>query len=218
MALRFYQLKGAQAVDKTYQEKLKALEEENKSDAVTIAKLKEERDQAKAGAEKAAAELAKNQPGQGSEMYQQAVRLYLDGKIDTAIALLDDDKLRRSAEQAEKALTDAIQGWRLKANLFTLKFRFEEAEKAYETALHYINRGTNPRLWAETEVDVGITHHELGIRVEAKAGHEHLAAAITAYRSALEVRTREQLPQFWAMTQNNLGAALSDQAVSAYWN
>jgi hypothetical protein len=53
-------------------------------------------------------------------MYQEAVRLYLDGKIDAAIALLDDDKLRRSAEQAGKALTDAIQGWRLKASLFTL--------------------------------------------------------------------------------------------------
>ena len=110
MALRFYQLKGAEAVEITYQQKLKALEDENKSDAATIAKLQEERDQAKAGAEKAAAELAKNQPGQGSEMYQEAVRLYLDGKIDAAIALLDDDKLRRSAEQAEKALTDAIQG------------------------------------------------------------------------------------------------------------
>ena len=90
-------------------------------------------------------------------MYQEAVRLYLDGKIDAAIALLDDDKLRRSAEQAEKTLTDAIQGWWLKASLFTLKLQFEEAEKAYETALHYINRETNPRLWAETEVDVGIT-------------------------------------------------------------
>ena len=77
-------------------------------------------------------------------LYQEAVRLYLDGKIDAAIALLADDKLRRSAEQAEKTLTDAIQGWRLKASLFTLKFRFEEAEKAYETALHYINRETNP--------------------------------------------------------------------------
>ena len=212
MALRFYQLKGAEAVEITYQQKLKALEEENKSDAATIAKLKEERDQAKAGGEKAAAELAKNQPGQGSEMYQEAVRLYLDGKIDAAIALLDDDKLRRSAEQAEKALTDAVQGWRLKASLFKLKFRFEEAEKAYETALHHINRETNPRLWAETEVDVGITHDELGIRVEAKAGNEHLAAAITAYRSALEVYTREQLPQDWARTQNNLGNALWAQA------
>jgi hypothetical protein len=102
MALRFYQLKGAQAVEITYQQKLKALEEENKSDAATIAKLQLERDQAKAGAEKAAAELAKNQSGQGSEMYQEAVRLYLDGKIDAAIALLDDDKLRRSAETPSK--------------------------------------------------------------------------------------------------------------------
>src|SRR6516162_4966370 len=178
MARRFYQLKGVEAIEATYQQKLKALEEENKSDATTIAKLQEERDQAKASAEKAAAELAKNQPGQGSELYQEAQRLFLAGKIEAAIALLDDDKLRQSAEQAEKAaeqaqktLNDAIKGWRLKANLFTLKFRFEEAEKAYETALGYINRESNPQLWAETEVDLGITHDELGIRVEGKAGN-----------------------------------------------
>jgi hypothetical protein len=48
MALRFYQLKGAEAVEITYQQKLKALEDENKSDAAAIAKLQEERDQAKA--------------------------------------------------------------------------------------------------------------------------------------------------------------------------
>src|SRR6516164_6169452 len=212
MARRFYQLKGVEAIEATYQQKLKALEEENKSDATTIAKLQEERDQAKASAEKAAAELAKNQPGQGSELYQEAQRLFLAGKIEAAIALLDDDKLRQSAEQAEKALTDAIQGWRLKANLFKLKFRFEEAEKVYETALRYINRETQAQLWAETEVDVGNTHDQLGIRVEGRAGNEHLAAAITAYRSALEVYTHQQLPQKWAMTQNNLAIALRHQA------
>jgi tetratricopeptide (TPR) repeat protein len=210
MARRFYQLKGDKAAEDTYQQKLKALEEEN---AVAIARLQEERDQAKASAEKAAVELAKNQPGQGSEMYQEAQRLFLAGNIEAALVLLDDDKLRQAAEQAQKALTDAIQGWRLKANLFELKFRFEEAEKAYETALGYINRESNPQLWAETELDLGITHYELGIRVEAKAGNEHLAAAVIAYRSALEVYTREQLPQAWAGTQNNLGTALSNQAV-----
>src|SRR6516165_2926983 len=36
--------------------------------------------------------------------------------------------------------------------------------------------------------------------------------AVSAYRSALEVRTREQLPQHWATTQNNLGIALRDEA------
>src|SRR6516225_3659854 len=163
MARRFYQLKGDKAAEDTYQQKLKALQEEN---TVAIAKLQEERDQAKASAEKAAAELSKNQPGQGSEMYQEAQRLFLDGKIEAALALLDDAKLRQAAEQAENALTDAIQGWRLKANLFKLKFRFEEAEKAYEAALRYINRETQAQLWAETEVDLGVTHDELGIRVE----------------------------------------------------
>src|SRR6516162_2885024 len=212
MARLFYRLKGDKAAEDTYQQKVKALEEENKSDAATIAKLQEERDQAKAGAEKAAAELAKNQPGQGSETYQEAQRLFLAGKIEAAIALLDDDKLRQAAEQAQKALTEAIQGWRLKASLFKLKFRFEEAEKAYETALGYVNRESNPQLWAQTEVDVGITHYELGIRVEGKAGNEHLVAAVIAYRSALEVYTREQLPRRWAATQNNLGNALSNQA------
>src|SRR5215472_17565660 len=129
------------------------------------------------------------------------------------MALLDDEKLRRSAEQAEKALTDAIRGWRLKANLFTLKFRFDEAEKAYETALRYINRETQAQLWAETEVDVGITHDKLGIRVEGKAGNEHLAAAISAYQSALEIYTHQQLPKEWAMTQNNLGNSLWQQGL-----
>lgn len=47
--------------------------------------------------------------------------------------------------------------------------------------------------------------------MEGKAGNEHLIAAITAYRSALEVYAREQLPQQWAMTQHNLGNALRDQ-------
>jgi tetratricopeptide (TPR) repeat protein len=40
-----------------------------------------------------------------------------------------------------------------------------------------------------------------------------LAEAVAAYRQALEVYTREQLPQQWATTQNNLGNALAEQGV-----
>ena len=40
-----------------------------------------------------------------------------------------------------------------------------------------------------------------------------MAQAVAAYRSALEVRTREQLPQDWAATQNNLGLTLQEQAI-----
>jgi hypothetical protein len=42
-----------------------------------------------------------------------------------------------------------------------------------------------------------------------------LGEAVAAYRSALEVRTREALPQDRATTQNNLGAALRGQAFRA---
>ena len=38
-----------------------------------------------------------------------------------------------------------------------------------------------------------------------------LGEAVAAFRAALEVRTREELAQQWAMTQNNLGDALREQ-------
>jgi hypothetical protein len=58
---------------------------------------------------------------------------------------------------------------------------------------------------------VGGTHAELGIRGEGKAANEHLTDAITAYRKALEVYTRERLPQVWAAVQTNLGNAIHAQ-------
>ena len=50
-----------------------------------------------------------------------------------------------------------------------------------------------------------------GVRTGGEGGTQLLAEAVTAYRQALEVRTRETLPQQWATTQNNLGNALGDQ-------
>jgi tetratricopeptide (TPR) repeat protein len=40
-----------------------------------------------------------------------------------------------------------------------------------------------------------------------------LAQAVQAYQKALQVYTKEQLPQQWAMTQNNLGSALQEQGI-----
>ena len=86
--------------------------------------------------------MAKNQPGQSSELYQQAKRLFLDGKIEEAIKLLDDEKLRQSVaqakeaiEQQKKVIEDAVQDWLLKAQLLTVQFRFDDAEKAYLEAI-----------------------------------------------------------------------------------
>ncbi len=142
MARRFYRLKSFEAIETTYQEKLKAAKDAHQADTAALAKLQQERDQARATAEKAAEELAKNQPDQGSELYQQAERLFLDGKIEEALNVLNDEKLRRLATQAqkrkaeaEKDFADAIQAWLLKAHLLAVQFRFDDAERAYFQAI-----------------------------------------------------------------------------------
>ena len=40
-----------------------------------------------------------------------------------------------------------------------------------------------------------------------------LTQAVTAYLSALEVFTREEIPQVWALLQSNLGIALRERGV-----
>ena len=59
----------------------------------------------------------------------------------------------------------------------------------------------------------GCRRFALGARRPAVA--QLLAEAVTAFRAALEVQTRQELPQDWAMTQYNLGAALSAQAAQS---
>ena len=139
MARRFYRLKSVEAVDETYKRKL---EEAQNASAAELAKLRQKRDQAKEAAEKVAEGLAKQKPSAGSEVYRTAMRLFLDGKVDQALDTLSDEKLRelsRAAKQrkaeAEKATEEAIQNWLLKAQLFTVQFRFVDAEKAYQEAI-----------------------------------------------------------------------------------
>jgi tetratricopeptide (TPR) repeat protein len=63
---------------------------------------------------------------------------------------------------------------------------------------------------------------------ERESGTARLEEAVVAYRDALKEQTRERVPLDWAMTQNNLGLALStlgaresgtarlEEAVAAY--
>ena len=57
----------------------------------------------------------------------------------------------------------------------------------------------------------GLVLGEQGKHTGGEAGTRLLAEAVQAYREALTVQTKEQLPQDWAATQNNLGRVLCDQ-------
>ena len=61
-----------------------------------------------------------------------------------------------------------------------------------------------------TQNNLGIVLVDLGERASGEQGAQYLEQSVAAYRAALEVYTREQLPQDWAMTQNNLGNVLMD--------
>jgi tetratricopeptide (TPR) repeat protein len=61
--------------------------------------------------------------------------------------------------------------------------------------------------------NLGAALQELGIRRGGKEGAALLAQAVQAHRNALEIRTKQDLPQQWAETQNNLGAALQELGI-----
>ena len=62
-----------------------------------------------------------------------------------------------------------------------------------------------PLDWATTQNNLGTALATLG---ERESGTARLEEAVTAYRDALQERTRERVPLDWATTQNNLGNAL----------
>jgi tetratricopeptide (TPR) repeat protein len=76
-----------------------------------------------------------------------------------------------------------------------------------------------------TQTNLGTALMRLG---ERESGTARLEEAVTAYRAALEERTRERVPLQWGTTQNSLGTALArlgeresgtarlEEAVAAY--
>ena len=60
-------------------------------------------------------------------------------------------------------------------------------------------------------MSLGNALREAGTRTSGADIQKFLDEAVAAYRDALTVYTKEQLPQDWAATQNNLGNVLGDQ-------
>jgi len=56
----------------------------------------------------------------------------------------------------------------------------------------------------------GTVLEDQGRRREDESGNRLLAQAVDAYRSALQVYTKEAFPQAWSMTEDNLGNILNE--------
>jgi tetratricopeptide (TPR) repeat protein len=201
-ARRFYRLKSFGAIRDNYQRKVKELELKHQETVVAMAKLREERDQAKAAADKAADELARLKRGETSELYAEAMSLFLNGKVEEALRVLDEDKLRHSAQvagqrkaEAEKALAEAIQGYILRARLLTIQFRFDEAQQTYKAAL-------------EVAPDSFDTHFAFAYFNHAL---NRYSEASSAYARSLDLARQSGRREEEALTLNNLGNLLNRQ-------
>jgi tetratricopeptide (TPR) repeat protein len=196
MARRFYRLKSFDAIEESYRKRLKELEDTQQASAEALSELQLERDQAKAAAEKASVQLAKIQPGQDTELYRRAKRLFEAGKIDEALKLLDDQRLRsalaeaqKRREEADKAIQEAVQAWLLKGQLLTTQLRFEEANQAYLQAIEAKPDGF------EANFAYGVFNQELNRFEKARA----------AYGRCLDWARKNANESELAKTLHNLG-------------
>ena len=68
-------------------------------------------------------------------LYQEAFSLFINGKLDEALAVLDDAKLDAKAQDVKKEQRQVAETFLLKAQLLQLTFAFEEAAKNFEKAI-----------------------------------------------------------------------------------
>ena len=201
-ARQFYRLKSMDAVEQTYQARIKQLEESHQQTAAAMAKLQEERDQAKAEAEKAAGEVARLKPGDTSDLYAAAMSYFLKGKVQDALKILDDEKLRKSIEaaqvakiEADKSIAKAMEGYLLKARLLSTQFQFADAEGVYESAI-------------QAAPDSFEAHFAFGFFSQ---NLNHFAIAGREYQRSLEISQRDGRQRNVASALNNLGNLDRDQ-------
>ncbi|MEP1013331.1 MAG: tetratricopeptide repeat protein, partial [Paracoccaceae bacterium] len=71
----------------------------------------------------------------------------------------------------------------------------------------------HPVAWAMTQNNLGAALGDQGNRTDGSKGADLLEQAVTAYRAALEVRTRTDHPVSWASTQENIATVLKDRAL-----
>jgi hypothetical protein len=130
--LQFYRLQSERVVDARYRKELAAADLEER------ARLLRKWDQTRVQADELARQLATRPAGSGGEDYQKAASLFLDGKINEALEILSEERLKRQAADAKKLQEDTLRRWLLRGHLLGVKSDFEGAGRAYgEVALFF---------------------------------------------------------------------------------
>jgi tetratricopeptide (TPR) repeat protein len=207
---------ASKAIQETY-EKLLAKKDK------TIAELTRQRDAALAQVPKLSATFADVDLARASELYKKAFAFYKHGKIDKAIAVLDDAKIDKAAREAREeeriareaeikarerklkareAIRKSADNFMLKAQLLVIQLQFKEAEKYFQKAID---------IDPENIGNIGTAAHYLYKQTQFEK-------SLRLYEKALSL-SRNEIER--AASLNNLGVLYSDtsrfkDAESAY--
>lgn len=202
MARRFYQLKSFEVVEETYQRRVKELEVTQPATATTVSKLQQERDQAKANAEKAADQGTRTGGSQGDDLLAQAVAAYRG-----ALEVYSREQRPQDWATIQYDLGIALHAEGLRTGGIQGAERLAQAVAAFRSALEVITREQLPQDRAATQNDLGAALKEQALRAGGAQATDLLAQAVAAYRRALEVYTPEGFPAYHARVEANLARA-----------
>jgi tetratricopeptide (TPR) repeat protein len=132
----------------------------------------------------------------GGEDYQKAAALFLEGRMDEALEILSEERLKQQEKDAKKQLEDAkkrqddtLHSWLLRGQLLAVKFDFDGASRAYGEAVKFVLDSFDA--WFA----YSLFHQEQVRFREAREGYEKALCLARASGKDEDV----------AMTLNNLG-------------
>ena len=169
-------------------------------------------------------------------LYQEAFALFMNGKVDEALAVLDDARLEAKKKELEHEREKLAETYLLKADLLQLKFDFKGAAKNIDEALSLAPTGSThfkaayfyqslnefkqaEKLYrralalAENAEQRATTLNNLAVLQkntnEFEAAERGYLEALGIYRELAETNPQAFLPNV-AMTLNNLAALQKD--------
>jgi hypothetical protein len=108
----------------------------------TISQLQQKLAQAENEVQSVSEALAAGTASENSERFRKAMRLFLDGKADEALTLLDEDAISQEIHAAQKEIINqqklvqqSINELVLKAGIYTSELRLDEAKGTYLRAI-----------------------------------------------------------------------------------
>ena len=140
----------------------------------------------------------------------EAVNFPLAERLFNEASQRDEQAAQNLQQGATVRLTSAAATQASNGDLQTVQLNFVKAQAYYQKALQLLPP-TDKKHRGQYLISLGNSLQEAGIRAKGEDIHKFLRESVTAYRAALTVYTKEQLPQQWAMTQNNLGKVLGGQ-------